>query len=64
MEESQVMRYIKPVIRSALDTEGFFLSSVDPVSPPQEEYVQTRHKLFAGVDVAAIAREARKCHRG
>jgi hypothetical protein len=31
--------------------------------PPQEEYVKTRRKLFAGMDVAAIAREARKFNR-
>jgi hypothetical protein len=32
--------------------------------PPQEDYVKTRQKLFAGMDVAAIAREARKFNRG
>jgi hypothetical protein len=31
--------------------------------PPQEDYVKTRRKLFAGMDVAAIAREARKYNR-
>jgi hypothetical protein len=31
--------------------------------PPQEDYVKTRRKLFAGMDVAAIAREARKFNR-
>jgi hypothetical protein len=32
--------------------------------PPQEDYVKTRHKLFAGKDVAALAEEARKLNRG
>ncbi len=31
--------------------------------PPQEEYVKTRRKLFAGMDVAALAQEARKLNR-
>jgi hypothetical protein len=31
--------------------------------PPQEDYVKTRRKLFAGKDVAAIAEEARKFNR-
>jgi len=31
--------------------------------PPQEEYVKTRRKLFAGMDVAALAQEARKFNR-
>ena len=31
--------------------------------PPQEDYVQTRRKLFAGMDVATIAQEARKFNR-
>ena len=31
--------------------------------PPQEDYVKTRHQLFAGMDVAALAREARKLNR-
>jgi hypothetical protein len=31
--------------------------------PPQEDYVKTRQKLFAGMDVAAIAKEARKFNR-
>ena len=31
--------------------------------PPQEDYVKTRRKLFAGMDVAAIAQEARKFTR-
>ena len=31
--------------------------------PPHEEYVKTRHKLFAGKDVAALAEDARKFHR-
>ena len=30
--------------------------------PPQEDYVKTRRKLFAGMDAAAIAREARIAH--
>jgi hypothetical protein len=32
--------------------------------PPQEEYVKTRQKLFAGMDVAVIAKEARKFNHG
>jgi hypothetical protein len=28
--------------------------------PPQEDYGKTRHNLFAGKDVAALAEEARK----
>jgi hypothetical protein len=32
--------------------------------PPQEAYVKTRQKLFAGMDVGALAEEARKFHRG
>ena len=31
--------------------------------PPQEDYVKTRRKLFAGMDVAALAQEARKFNR-
>ena len=31
--------------------------------PPQEDYVKTRHKLFAGKDVAALAAEAQKWNR-
>ncbi len=31
--------------------------------PPQEEYVKTRRTLFAGMDVAALAQEARKLNR-
>jgi hypothetical protein len=31
--------------------------------PPQEDYVKTRHKLFASMDVAALAEEARKFNR-
>ena len=31
--------------------------------PRQEDYVTTRHKLFAGKDVAALAEEARKLNR-
>jgi hypothetical protein len=32
--------------------------------PPQEAYVKTRQKLFAGMDVGALAEEARRFHRG
>jgi hypothetical protein len=31
--------------------------------PPQEDYVKTRQKLFAGMDVGALAEEARKFNR-
>lgn len=31
--------------------------------PPQEDYMKTRHKLFAGMDVAAMDREIRKLNR-
>ena len=31
--------------------------------PPQEEYVKTRRKLFAGMDAAAMDREIRKFNR-
>jgi hypothetical protein len=31
--------------------------------PPQEEYVKTRHTLFAGMDVATMDREIRKLNR-
>jgi hypothetical protein len=31
--------------------------------PPQEDYVKTRRKLFAGKDVAALAEEAQKLNR-
>jgi hypothetical protein len=31
--------------------------------PPQEDYVKTRQKLFAGMDVGAISEEARKFNR-
>ena len=31
--------------------------------PPQEEYVKTRQKLFAGMDIAAMDREIRKFNR-
>ena len=31
--------------------------------PPQEDYVKTRHKLFAGKDVGALAQEAQKFNR-
>ena len=31
--------------------------------PPQEDYVKTRRKLFADMDVAAMAREIRKFNR-
>ena len=31
--------------------------------PPQEDYMKTRRTLFAGKDVAALAREARKLNR-
>ena len=31
--------------------------------PPQEDYVKTRRKLFAGMDVAALAQEVRKFNR-
>jgi hypothetical protein len=31
--------------------------------PPQEDYVKTRHKLFASKDVATLAKEARKFNR-
>jgi hypothetical protein len=31
--------------------------------PPQEAYVKTRRKLFAGMDVDALAQEARKFNR-
>jgi hypothetical protein len=31
--------------------------------PPQEDYVKTRQKLFAGMDVGALSEEARKFNR-
>ena len=31
--------------------------------PPQDDYVTTRHNLFAGTDVAGLAQEARKFNR-
>jgi len=31
--------------------------------PPQEEYVKTRRKLFAGMDAATMDREIRKFNR-
>jgi hypothetical protein len=31
--------------------------------PAQEDYVKTRHKLFAGMDVGALSEEARKFNR-
>ena len=31
--------------------------------PPQEEYVETRRKLVAGMDVATLDREIRKFNR-
>jgi hypothetical protein len=31
--------------------------------PPQEDYVKTRHTLFAGKDIAALAEEAQKFNR-
>jgi len=31
--------------------------------PPQEDYVKTRQKLFAGMDVGALAEEARTLNR-
>jgi hypothetical protein len=31
--------------------------------PPQEDYVKTRQKLFAGMDVGELAEEARKLNR-
>jgi hypothetical protein len=32
--------------------------------PPQEDYVKTRHKRFAGMDVGAFAEQAGKSNRG
>ena len=31
--------------------------------PPQEEYVKTRRKLFAGMDIATMDQEIRKFNR-
>jgi hypothetical protein len=31
--------------------------------PPQDDYVKTRHKVFAGMDVDALSEEARKFNR-
>jgi hypothetical protein len=31
--------------------------------PPQEDYVETRRKLFAGMDVATMDKEIRKFNR-